>query len=147
MYKFAIIGCGRIAHRHAENILRVGKLVGVCDIEKNKADEFADLYNSKAWYSIDDLLKQEKDIDVICVCTPNGLHAEHSIKSLQGGKHVLCEKPMCITSVAAWQMMDTAHFNRKKLFVVKQNRYNEGVQLAKQLLDENKIGEIYSFQI
>ena len=147
MYKFAIIGCGRIAHRHAENILRVGKLVAVCDIEKNKADEFAALYNGKAWYSIDDLLKQEKDIDVICVCTPNGLHAEHSIKSLQGGKHVLCEKPMCIAMEAAWSMIDTAHFFRKKLYIIKQNRFNTPVQFAKRLLNENNLGRILSFQM
>src|SRR5688572_16823924 len=110
MYKFAIIGCGRIARRHAENILRVGELIAVCDIDTKKADEFALRYNAKAYYSIDDLFKEQKDVEVICVCTPNGLHAEHSIKSLQGGKHVLCEKPMCIAMEAGWSMQDTAHF-------------------------------------
>jgi len=147
MYKFAIIGCGRIAHRHAENIMRVGKLISVCDIDKNKADDFGALYNSKAWYSIDDLLKQEKEIDVICVCTPNGLHAEHSIKSLQGGKHVLCEKPMCIAMEAAWSMIDTAHFFRRKLYIIKQNRFNAPIQFVKKLLDDGKLGKISSFQL
>jgi len=147
MYKFAIIGCGRIAHRHAENIMRVGKLISVCDIDKNKADDFGALYNSKAWYSIDDLLKQEREIDVICVCTPNGLHAEHSIKSLQGGKHVLCEKPMCIAMEAAWSMIDTAHFFRRKLYIIKQNRFNAPIQYVKKLLDDDKLGKISSFQL
>ena len=147
MYKFAIIGCGRIAHRHAENIMRVGKLVAVCDIDKNKADDFAALYNSNAWYSMDDLLEKEKEIDVICVCTPNGLHAEHSIKSLQGGKHVLCEKPMCIAMEAAWSMVDTAHFFRRKLYIIKQNRFNAPIQFVKKLLDNDKLGRISSFQI
>jgi UDP-N-acetyl-2-amino-2-deoxyglucuronate dehydrogenase len=147
MYKFAIIGCGRIAHRHAENILRIGELVAVCDTEQKKADKFAAHYTSKAYYSIDDLLKKEKEVDVISVCTPNGLHAEHSIKSLQGGKHVLCEKPMCIAMEAAWSMMDTAHFFRRKLFIVKQNRFNPPVQFVKKLLEENKLGKIFSFQV
>ena len=147
MYKFAIVGCGRIAHRHAENIMRVGELVSVCDIDENKANEFAALYNSKARYSIDELLEQEKEIDVMCVCTPNGLHAEHSIKSLQGGKHVLCEKPMCIAMEAAWSMIDTAHFFRRKLYIIKQNRFNSPVQFVKKLLDADKIGKVLSFQL
>lgn len=147
MYAFAIIGCGRIAARHAENIVKYGKLKAVCDVVHQKADEFAVQYDAEAYYEIEDLLKAEKDLDVIVVCTPNGLHAQHSIKSLQAGKHVLCEKPLCITSVAAWQMMDTAYFNRKKLFVVKQNRYNEPVQLVKSLLEQKALGTLQSFQI
>lgn len=147
MYKFAIIGCGRIAHRHAENILRVGQLTAVCDTEKTKADEFAAAFNAKAYYSIDDLLKEEKEIEVVSVCTPNGLHAEHTIKSLQGGKHVLCEKPMCIAMEAAWSMMDTAHFFRRKLCVVKQNRFNPPVQFVNNLLNQDKLGKILSFQL
>lgn len=147
MYKFAIIGCGRIAPRHAENILKVGELVAVCDTDKEKADAFAEQYAVKAYYSIDDLLKSKTDIDVVSVCTPNGFHAEHAIKALQARKHVLCEKPMCITSVAAWQMADTAHFFRKKLFIVKQNRYNPPIQQVKKDLEAQKYGNIYSFQI
>lgn len=147
MHKFAIIGCGRIAHRHAENIARIGQLIAVCDLDRKKADEFAADYQCKAYYSIDDLLKEEKEVAVVSVCTPNGLHAEHSIKSLQGGKHVLCEKPMCITMEAGWSMMDTAHFFRRKLFIVKQNRFNPPVQLVKKLLNEDKLGRILSFQV
>src|SRR5215204_5381246 len=110
MHKFAIIGCGRIAHRHAQNIIRVGELAAVCDIDKTKANEFAKKFDSKAWYTIDELLSNSKDIDIIVVCTPNGLHAEHSIKSLQAGKDVLCEKPLCLTSAAAWQIINTEKF-------------------------------------
>lgn len=147
MYQFALIGCGRIAARHAENIVQHGRLKAVCDIDRAKADAFAATYGATAYYSIDELLKQEQTLDIISICTPNGLHAEHSIKSLQAGKHVLCEKPLCLTSVAAWQMIDTAYFNRKKLYVVKQNRYNEPVQVIKQLLEKKALGNIYSFQI
>lgn len=147
MYQFALIGCGRIAKKHAENIQKAGTLKAVCDNVPERADAFAKEYNCTAYYTIDDLLKNESEIDIVSVCTPNGYHAEHSIKSLQAGKHVLCEKPMCITSAAAWQMVETAYFFRKKLFVVKQNRYNEPVQLVKNLLNENRLGKIYSFQI
>lgn len=145
MYKFAIIGCGRIAARHAENIKKIGILAAVCDAVPEKADEFALQHGVKSYYSIDDLLSNEKDITVVSVCTPNGFHAEHCIKSLQAGKHVLCEKPLCLTSTAAWQIIETEKFSRKKLFVVKSTRYNPLLQQLKQLLDNNELGKLFSF--
>lgn len=147
MYRFAIIGCGRIAERHAENIIQHGKLSAVCDIVKDKADSMGKAFGATAYYDIDDLLRHEPDIDIVVVCSPNGLHAEHAIKSLQHRKHVLCEKPLCITSNAAWHIVHTAHFCQRKIFVVKQNRYNEPVQLVKEYLDEGRLGRILSFQI
>ena len=147
MYKFAIVGCGRIAHRHAENIKRVGHLLAVCDTDKLKADDFALRYDGKAYYTIEDLLREEKEIDIVSICTPNGYHAEHSIKSLQAGKHVLCEKPMCITSAAAWQIIETEKFSRRKMYVVKSSRFNPLLQQVHKLISEQKLGNIYSFQL
>ena len=94
LINFAIIGCGRIAERHAEHISNKGKLLAVCDIVNEKADALAKKYLANKYYTIDDLLKNEKEVNVIAVCSPNGLHARHSIKALQAGHHVLCEKPM-----------------------------------------------------
>jgi predicted dehydrogenase len=147
MYQFALVGCGRISKRHAENIQKVGRLKAVCDVIPARADTLAAAYNCKPYYSIDDLLKNETDIDVVSVCTPNGYHAEHSIKSLQAGKHVLCEKPLCITSAAAWQMIETEKFCRRNLFVVKSNRYNPVLMQLKEALDQGKLGCIYSFHL
>jgi UDP-N-acetyl-2-amino-2-deoxyglucuronate dehydrogenase len=147
MFQFAIIGCGRISRKHAIHIKAKGSLRAVCDIIPEKADQLAAEFNCKAYYSIDDLLENEKEIDVISVCTPNGFHAEHSIKSLQAGKHVLCEKPLCITKAAAWQIIETEKFCRRKLFVVKSNRYNPITKALKKLVEENTLGEIYSFHL
>lgn len=147
MYKFAIIGCGRIAKKHAENIATIGKLIAVCDIIAERANDLAQQYNAKPYTNIDDLLSNEDEIDIVCICSPNGLHAEHSIKSLQSGRHVLCEKPLSLTSQTACKIIDTAFLNNKKIFVVKQNRYNEPVQIVKKILEEKKLGKIFSFQI
>lgn len=147
MLQFAIIGCGRIAGRHAAQIDRVGKLVAVCDVDASKADALAAKYGARAYTRLEDLLQAEGDVDVVAVCTPNGLHAEHAIKSLQAGKHVLCEKPMCLTAAAAYSMRDTAHFFRRKLFVVKQNRFNPPVLAVKRMLEQNALGKIISFSI
>jgi UDP-N-acetyl-2-amino-2-deoxyglucuronate dehydrogenase len=86
--QFAIIGCGRIAQRHAEHIDKLGKLVAVCDIIPEKAEALAKKYNADAYTKIDELLKNV-NADVISICTPNGLHALQSIKALNTGFHVL----------------------------------------------------------
>lgn len=147
MYRFALVGCGNISSRHAENINRVGKLSAVCDIIPEKAERLAAKFDANPYYSIDDLLSTESDTDVIVVCTPNGLHAEHSIKSLNAGKHVLCEKPMCLTTADADKMINAAEVSQRKIFVVKQNRYNEPVQHVKKYLAGNKLGKVFSFQV
>ena len=63
MYQFGLVGCGKIAKRHAENIQNVGQLKAVCDIVPEKADLLAKQYGSAAYYSIEDLLSKEKEID------------------------------------------------------------------------------------
>jgi UDP-N-acetyl-2-amino-2-deoxyglucuronate dehydrogenase len=144
---FAIIGCGRIAKRHAEQIAKVGRLVAVCDVVVEKANELGAVYKANVYDSIEKLLEHEPGIDVVSICTPNGLHAEHSILALQANKHVLCEKPLCIHANDGEKMIAAAKVANKKLFVVKQNRYNPPIAFLKELIDTNTLGRIYSFQI
>jgi predicted dehydrogenase len=147
MIKFAIIGCGRIAQRHAEHINNFGKLVAVCDIIAEKATDLASLYNANSYKDIDIMLKNEKDIDVISICSPNGLHAEHSIKSLNAGFNVLCEKPLALSVDDCGKMISAAESANKRLFAIKQNRYNPPVAAVKKAIDEGKLGKIYSIQL
>ncbi len=145
--KFGIIGCGRIAQRHAKHISTYGLLEAVCDVDQSRANTLAKEYGVKAYYTIDDLLEKESTIDVISVCTPNGLHAEHSIKSLQANKHVLCEKPLAINVYDAEEMIKAAEKANRKLFVIKQNRFNPPVAAVKKAIDEGKLGKILSIQL
>jgi len=144
---FAIIGCGNIAKRHAEQIQVVGKLAAVCDIIRLKAEELGKKYNVDVFSSIEELFANKKGIDVAVICTPNGLHAAHSIISLRAGCHVLCEKPMALNSSDCLVMIQEAEKAGKYLFVVKQNRFNPPVVAVKKLLDEKKLGTIYSIQL
>jgi UDP-N-acetyl-2-amino-2-deoxyglucuronate dehydrogenase len=144
---FVIAGCGRIAARHALEIQKHGVLTGVCDIDQQKADDFAKRFSATAYYSIDDLLRVEKGTHILVVCTPNGLHAEHSIKGLNAGLHVICEKPMSITVAEATKMIAAAETNNRKLNIVKQNRFNPPVLFIKEFLAQNKLGKIASFQL
>ena len=146
--KFAIIGCGRIAHRHAESIINNGKLVAVCDTISDVADSFADKFKSISYYCIDDLIAKEMDnIDIISICTPNGLHAEHTIKALNSGFHVICEKPMAINRHDCIEMIKAEEINNKRLFIVKQNRFNPPVSAVKKAIDRGIFGKIYSVQL
>lgn len=147
LYSFALIGCGQISVRHTEQIKKYGSVRAVCDINRQKADQMAASCHSKAYYHIDEMLRLEKDIDVAVICTPNGLHAVHTIACLKYGMHVLCEKPMAITVNDTRDMMQAAIANNKMLFVVKQNRYNPPVAELKKIIRENTLGAIYSFQI
>ena len=144
---FALIGCGAIAQKHAALISSFGRLQAVCDTNKKKANSFAGKYNTSKYFSIDKLFQHEKNIDVAVICTPNALHAEHTITALKNGCHVLCEKPMSISVLQARQMIKTAYRYKRKLIVVKQNRFNPPVAFVKQLLQKNKLGSIYSFQV
>ncbi len=144
---FAIIGCGRIAKRHAEQISKVGRLAAVCDIVYDNAFELAEAYGANLYLTIEDLLENEKEVDVVAICTPNGLHAHHSILSLKAQKHVLCEKPLAIDYEDAKKMLRVAQQTDRQLYVVKQNRYNPPVMALKELLTEDKLGKIFSFQV
>lgn len=145
--KFGIIGCGRIAQRHAEHINKAGILTAVCDIKEESANTLAKKYNCTPYTDFSTLLYNEKDIDVISICTPNGLHAEHTIQALKGDCHVLCEKPMATTVVDAEKMIDASLKANKRLFIVKQNRFNPPVEAVKQALEDEKLGEIHNVQL
>jgi UDP-N-acetyl-2-amino-2-deoxyglucuronate dehydrogenase len=146
--RFAIIGCGRIAQRHAEHINNYAQLVAVCDNVLNKADALAKDYNANAYSSIDELLRNEQqNVDVVSICSPNGLHAEHTIKALNAGFHVLCEKPMAINVYDCGEMIKAAEKNNRRLFAIKQNRFNPPVAAVKDAIDKGVFGKIYSVQL
>ena len=144
---FAIVGCGRIGQRHAEQASKVGKLKAICDILPERANAVGAIYGATPYYSIDELLNWEKELDLLSICTPNGLHASHAIKALQGGIHVLSEKPLCISVADGREMINAAYKANKSLFVVKQNRYNPPVAYLKELINMKKLGTLFSFQV
>lgn len=146
MIKFALIGCGRIAQRHAEHIQNNGQLVACCDIDFPKAEKMAQTYNAKAYQSVEEMLLHT-NADVVSICSPNGLHAEHSIAALRKGFHVLCEKPMAISVQDCGAMIQAAEKANKRLFAIKQNRFNPPVVAVKQAIEEGKLGNISSVQL
>jgi UDP-N-acetyl-2-amino-2-deoxyglucuronate dehydrogenase len=145
--KFAIIGCGRIAERHAEHITKQSSLIAICDTNEERRTLFAEKYGCKTYLTIDELLQHEKNIDLVAICSPNGLHAEHTIKALRAGINVLCEKPMAINVADCKQMIVEAEKANKHLFIVKQNRFNKPIAALKKIIDEGKLGKIINVQL
>ena len=144
---FSIIGCGRIAQRHAKHISKHGKLISVCDIDFKKAKELGMKYNCSYYKSIEEMFENSKDIDVVSICSPNGLHSIHSIKSLKNGFNVLCEKPMALSPHDCGEMIKEAEKSNKRLFIVKQNRFNPPVIAVKKAIDNGKLGKIYNIHL
>lgn len=145
MINFAILGCGRIAKRHAE-LLGTGQIAGarlaaVCDIQPERADSFGAKYKVAAYHSIEALLAQD-GIDVVSILTPSGLHAEHAIAVAGARKHVVVEKPMALTLDDANAMIEACDANGVRLFVVKQNRFNVPVVKAREALDNGRFGKL-----
>lgn len=140
--RFGIVGYGRIGSRHAIQINNNpdAKLVAVCDIKKDRADDAAKKYGCNAHYDLEDMLYE--DIDILNICTPSGLHADMSVVGLMNDKHVLCEKPMTLNLVDADQVINAEKRSGKKFFLVKQNRYNPPIKALKDAVYNQKLGDI-----
>lgn len=145
-YRIAILGCGHIGKKHAALASAYGELIAVADSQEDRARDLAALYHCNSYPSLEQLIDNESP-DLIAICTPNGFHAQHSIETLRSGAHVLCEKPMAISVRDAESMRDAAIKYNKRLFVVKQNRFNPPVLWLKQLLDSGRLGRILGFQL
>jgi len=146
--KFAVIGCGHIGKRHAEMISRnpEAELVALCDI-KPKESLGIDAYAVPFFSSIDDLLSTVKEIDVVNICSPNGLHASHCLKALDKSLHVVCEKPLALTKVQCESIIYKALQVSRHLFVVMQNRYSPPSVWLKSIISNKVLGDIYTVQV
>jgi UDP-N-acetyl-2-amino-2-deoxyglucuronate dehydrogenase len=147
---FAILGYGRVAPTHRDAILALGPeatLAAVCDTNPKALDQAkTDLEKNTLdtrHSSLQSLLADES-IDVVSVCTPSGLHAEHGIAAAKAGKHVLVEKPMDVRLDAAEALVRNCRECGVHLFAVYQNRLNSTIQLLKSAVDKGRFGKIHA---
>jgi UDP-N-acetyl-2-amino-2-deoxyglucuronate dehydrogenase len=142
--KFALMGCGRIVKKHAD-VLTSGQLnaelVAVCDVDKKRADKVAETYSVPAYESIQNLCAKH-EVDVVCVLTPSGFHAQHALEVAALKKHVVVEKPMALALTDADAMIRACDEHGVKLFVVKQNRYNKPVVKLREALEADRFGKL-----
>ncbi|MDD3320577.1 MAG: Gfo/Idh/MocA family oxidoreductase [Paludibacter sp.] len=141
--KFVIIGSGNIANTYAKAIQKIenAEVVGIVSTKLNKLANFSHLP------SFHNLLEIDLDFDAIIICTPNGYHHLSAIEAASLGKHVLCEKPIGITLESIDKMIDACKENKVKLGVAYQRRFSSDNPIVKKLIDEKKLGKIFSVDL
>ena len=121
------------------------EVAGVCTTTIEKSKRVCDTYGIKIATVNEDDLIYSPDIDIIDVCTPNIFHFDTLMKALDAGKHIYCEKPLCITYEQARMVAEKAREKNVTCGVVFHNRHMAPLARAKQLVDEGRIGRILSF--
>lgn len=142
--RFAIIGCGRISYRHIEAIQANSRaeIAAICDLNLERAKDKGVLAKANIYRDYNEMLTKEK-VDVVCIMTPSGMHAEHAIDIItKYKKHVVVEKPMSLNIAQGIELIERAKKNKVKLFAVHQNRFNKAVQKVRSAIDEGLVGKI-----
>ena len=149
--KVGIIGTGWIAESHIESYLEMEdvEVVAMADLIPGKAEKFAKRYgveNVRFYPSHKELIDAETDLDAVSVCTYNMTHAECTIYALEHGVNVLLEKPMCVTTEEAVEIMRAEKKSGKILSIGFQPRLDENMKMVKQIVQSGVLGDIYYIQ-
>ncbi|WP_203567592.1 Gfo/Idh/MocA family protein [Aestuariimicrobium ganziense] len=147
--RVGVIGLGFIAHyKHLPGLAAVADdvdIIAFCDFEEEKREKYIKEYGVEDSYTTDDWKKvvADESLDAVYVLTWNVSHAEITCAALEAGKHVLCEKPMAISSEEAEKMVETAKRTGKILTIGYQNRFRDDVQMARKAVDDGVLGDVY----
>jgi predicted dehydrogenase len=141
--RFALIGCSKIAKKHAESLRRIdgAELVAVCDLNETIAQALGTCYQVPHYTSYHRMLESEI-VNVVVILTPSGDHAERVLDLVQYRKHIVVEKPMALRLEDADAMIRACDEAGIKLFVVQQNRYNKPIQALRKALDAGRFGRL-----
>lgn len=141
--KFALIGCGQIANKHviALNRIEEAEIVGVYDINFERAKAFAEKHSLQAYETIDKLV-EESEPEVFDILTPSGVHAETILQLIKYQKHFVVEKPLALRLDQIDKILEECDKNNLKLFVVQQNRFNPPVVKLKEALEKGRFGKL-----
>lgn len=147
--RFAVVGAGHIGQRHATMVQRneESELVALCDINTATHEHLSNTFGVPVYASLEEMLKEGPDFDVLNVCTPNSLHAQQALDGLKTGHHVVVEKPMALSKSDCEEVIFSSLQANKLVFCVMQNRYSPPSQWLKDLLVSGKLGQIFLVQI
>jgi UDP-N-acetyl-2-amino-2-deoxyglucuronate dehydrogenase len=144
--KFALVGCGNIARKHAHVLtgrLEDGEIGAFVDLDPDRAQKFSKEYGAPAFTSVRDMMKTLGDrIDVVSVLTPSGAHCDNVLELAQYGRPIVVEKPLALRLDDADRMIEMCDAHDVKLFVVHQNRYNLPIVKAHQALLQGRFGKL-----
>lgn len=148
--KIGIIGTGWIAEAHAEGLKRMPDvdIVALADLIPGKAEKFARHYGIEGarFYPDHKALLANEELDAVSICTYNMTHAQCAIDALNAGVHVLLEKPMCVTTEEAVEIIRAEKKSGKILSIGFQPRMDANMKMIKKIVDSGELGEIYYIQ-
>jgi predicted dehydrogenase len=144
--RFALIGCGNIARKHAHALqehLQDAEVGAFVDRDLTRAQEFSKKYGAPAFASIDDMMRATgEQIDAFSVLTPSGAHCDNVLELARFGRPIVVEKPMALRLEDADRMIEACDAHGAKLFVVHQNRYNLPIAAAREALEQGRFGRL-----
>jgi len=142
--RIGVIGTGAMGQHHLRiySEMRDVELVGLCDVDRNRAGSLAKMYNTTAYFDHRELLKQ--DLDAVSVVVPTTFHTEVALDVINSGTHLLVEKPIADTLENADKMINAAHDAKVKLMVGHIERFNPAVLKLKEIIDSGILGKIVS---
>lgn len=148
IWKFGIIGCGSVADFHVEAIGQIehARLTYVSSRNKNRAKEIADQTGCAFTTDYRELLTSP-DVDIVCVTTSSGSHAEIGLEVIRAGKHLIVEKPVAMNTEQAEQLIQAAEEHGVTLSVISQRRFEPQHQAVKDVLDQGALGKLLLIEV
>lgn len=142
MLKVGLIGVGGISGAHIPAWLNLGgvELVALCDIRPEQMEKYPDI---KHYTDFDDMLANE-ELDILDICLPTYLHADYSIKAMEKGINVLCEKPVSLKREDVKRVYDAAEKNNVKFMVAHVIRFWREYEFVKSVYESGKYGKLLS---
>ncbi|SCY29781.1 Predicted dehydrogenase [Flavobacterium anhuiense] len=142
--KWGIVGLGNIASQFASDLLLIenAELTAVASRDFTKAEEFGGKFNALRMYNSYDLLFEDLEVEIVYIATPHNSHAELSIKALEKGKHVLCEKPMALSYQDAQRMVEASKKNNAFFMEAFWTRFIPSIQNLLQKIGNGIIGDV-----
>jgi predicted dehydrogenase len=144
--KVGLFGCGSIAETHAQSYLKLGdavRITGVSDVVAENTRKLAERAGGARTFNNFPALLAEADVDAVDICLPHHLHRDAIIAAAKAGKHILCEKPLCLTLDEAASIRQAVAESGITLMCAHNQIFMPAVQWAKDLLNKGVLGQIY----
>lgn len=146
--KVGLIGCGGIAQAHLNGYLKVedARVTAVCDVVAEHAQKRAEQAGGAAIFTDSATLLAESDVDAVDICLPHHLHKDAIVAAATAGKHILCEKPLCLTLEEAAEVKKAVVANGVTLMCAHNQLFTPPIRLARELIDEGTFGKVYEIR-
>lgn len=142
--RVGVIGGGAMGQHHIRiySEMKDTELVGICDVDRKRAESLASAYNTKPYFDHKELLKQ--NLDAVSIVVPTTLHTMVALDAIESGTDMLVEKPIANTLENADTIINAARDSKVKLMVGHIERFNPAVLKLKEIIDSGMLGKIVS---